>query len=256
MTSVTPGVVYSEDLSTGWLETVRMVAAAPQAKMFHTLTSIGSPCQERPAIRSAIEATLRDRGLPGIETVANTIFPSALAGVSSDHEELADRYRAMYPTLRKFPGNHQGTYFGRIVAHPDSDPPLDQLSPLIDRLRREAASPGPMSARYEVSVAGQPDTTVLIRSPRRDTSRRGFPCLALCSFHLDDRRVHLLAQYRYEFLIEKGYGNYLGLARLQRYVADQAGLQAGRLTVVAGRVQVDSGRRQLEAQLKARDPDG
>jgi hypothetical protein len=50
---------------------------------------------------------------------------------------------------------------------------------------------------------------------------------------------------RYEYLIERGYGNYLGLSQLQCYVAEQVGLSVGQLTVVAVRAQVDDGRRRL-----------
>jgi thymidylate synthase len=46
------------------------------------------------------------------------------------------------------------------------------------------------------------------------------------------------AVYRYQDLILKGYGNYLGLASLQRYIAEATGFVAGELIVVAGHAQL------------------
>jgi hypothetical protein len=63
--------------------------------------------------------------------------------------------------------------------------------------------------------------------------------------------VHLLAHYRYEYLIERGYGNYLGLARLLDYVATSAGLAAGQMTVVTGRAHVDASDTALRRRLHA-----
>ena len=47
----------------------------------------------------------------------------------------------------------------------------------------------------------------------------GFPCLSFCSFQLDGDTLHMIAQYRYQYLIERGYGNYLGLGQLLGYVS-------------------------------------
>jgi thymidylate synthase len=77
----------------------------------------------------------------------------------------------------------------------------------------------------------------------------GFPCLSGCSFQLDHGIVHLLAHYRYEYLIQRGYGNYLGLARLLNYVATSAGLIAGQMTIVTGRAHVDAPEKALRRRL-------
>lgn len=56
----------------------------------------------------------------------------------------------------------------------------------------------------------------------------GFPCLSHCAFQIDtDGHVHLLATYRSQFLVERGYGNYLGLGRLLAHVARHTGCRSG-----------------------------
>jgi thymidylate synthase len=63
----------------------------------------------------------------------------------------------------------------------------------------------------------------------------GFPCLAHLSVHLHDGKLHMQAIYRYEYLCARGYGNFLGLAELQAYIAVAAGLPTGELLLTIGR---------------------
>jgi hypothetical protein len=208
-----------------------------------------------------------------VETVANTIFPAALAAASKGPEDLVERYRAMYLNVRRLsPNNRLGTYFGRLVAYPGGGGEVDQLNPLINKLRAESALKTPKAARYEIDTAvaaesgdaadvghlGDPsgvlrDETAgfLVHAAGTDRSPMGFPCLSGCSFQLDHGRVHLLAHYRYEYLIARGYGNYLGLARLLGYVATNAGLAVGQMTIITGRAHVDVPAKFVRAFLHA-----
>lgn len=268
MSRVTPGVVVADNLSQAWIETTKDVHEQG-GKAFHTLTRIENPLAEDISIRDGYDALLRDLRMQSAETVAHTVFPSGPAAESESPEALVARYLDLYPTLRRFGPNKKGTYFGRIVAYPSPTGDLDQLTPLIRRLAHELETPGPMSARYEVGIEAAHDppgdaaadggqhevspsgaeVAVPIFVPHKDTGRRAFPCLSLLSFQLGAGHVHLLAQYRYEYLVEKGYGNYLGLARLLEYVAEAVNLTPGQLTVTAGRIQTDASNRSLADHL-------
>jgi hypothetical protein len=273
MTRVADGVVIAENLSNAWIETTKMVQAQPGNRAFHTVTRIMEPVVEGAAIRAGCDALVAAYGMMSIDTVANTIFPHAMAEASASPKDLVERYLASYQQVRRFAPNNKGTYFGRIVAHASPNGPIDQLVPLVEKLRREASARTPMSARYEVRISGPNDVDdevadgddiaaaaqvrtagaasvdVPIYSPDHDTNRRGFPCLSMLSFQLDGNRVHLFAQYRYEYLVAKGYGNYLGLAQLLEYVASEAGLVPGEMTIAAGRVQTDASERALARHL-------
>jgi hypothetical protein len=268
MSRVAPGLVVSDNLSQAWLETTKDVQEQG-GKAFHTLTRIENPLAEDASIRDGYDALLQDLRMQSAETVAHTIFPNGPAAESDSPHALVARYVDSYPTLRRFGPNKKGTYFGRIVAYPSPTGDLDQLTPLIRKLAQELETPGPMSARYEVGIEAAHDrhdddtaadsehvegpgvaaVAVPIFAPHKDTGRRAFPCLSLLSFQLDAGQVHLLAQYRYEYLVEKGYGNYLGLARLLEYVAESVGLTPGQLTVTAGRIQADASNRALADHL-------
>lgn len=273
MTRLASGLVVAGNLSQAWLETTKDIGSSG-GDGFHTLTRIADPMAEDHVIRGGYDALLRALHLPSAETVANTIFPSAMAAGCSSPSELVDRYVDAYPALRRFGPNKKGTYFGRIVAYPSPGGDRDQLVPLIAKLTAELATAGPMSARYEVGVATaaedgadsgdsrddqvaredaptsvDAEVAVPILAPHKDTSRRAFPCLSLLSFQLEGNRVHLLAQYRYEYLVEKGYGNYLGLARLLGYVAAAVHLEPGQMTVAAGRIKTDASGKVLAQHL-------
>ena len=264
--SIAAGVFTARDLSLSWRKTVLAVERAPHQKLFHTVTRIESPLEEDLEMRRRVDEMLRHLGYPSAETVANTIFPMELASCTHGHGELSERYRKMYPTLQRFPGNQRGTYFGRMVSYPSAKNGSDQLAKIITTMRMQLKRRSTMSTPYEMTLdaiadgamdrgseaagGGRIAPEADIESPLGGTSTvyapsdnrvRGFPCMSFISFQVDEGLLHAYAHYRYEYLIKKGYGNYLGIARLQGYVADQVGLHVGALTISAGRAHVDAG---------------
>jgi hypothetical protein len=253
--SIAQETVRGATVSDAWMSAVVAVNAAPGQTLFHLVSRIDDPLAEQPQIRAAADTLLADLGHSPIVTVANTVFPAQMAATSGDHGDLGARYRRVYPTIRRLDRNNRhGTYFGRIVAHPGAGGDHDQLAELIRRLGTELQTRGPKSARYEMSLsapgdpvaadpAGQNMATAAlpVYAPGLDNSPMGFPCLSFCSFQLDrDRRLHMVAHYRRQHLIVRGYGNYLGIGQLLGYVCGMTGLLPGELMIVAGVAQVDA----------------
>lgn len=259
--------VHAPDIATAWLEALRVVYASPDRKALHTYVAIDNPTIEDSDLRFQADRIMAEYGMAPIETVANTIFPAGLARLCTSHEELVTRYREIYPTLRvRWRQNHDGTYFGRLVAHPAGDEPdgFDQLGAVISKLRTEHAHTqgGAKTAVYEAAIIAAEDAAPSTDingataaagtyAPGRDKLPvGGFPCLSHCSFQLDrDGRIHLLAQYRSQYLVQRGYGNYLGLGRLLAHVCRHTGLLPGRLTVTAGYAQIEVSRTRKIAAL-------
>jgi thymidylate synthase len=269
---IATGVVSESTLSDAWLNTLVQVADTPDRKLFHMVTRITEPTTEDAVVRAAADDLLAAFDYQPIETVANTVFPLELAQSSRDAGHLGQRYRAMYPTIRRVhKSNRRGTYFGRLVAYPTANGDLDQLSTLIRKLRQELDGDRPKGARYEVPITSgvqdpdEPDPGLLeddytaavpIHAAGRDTSPMDFPCLSFCSFQLDHEQIHLTAHYRSQYLVQRGYGNYLGLARLQAYVAHAADVEPGQLLVVAGLAHADAAKyrvQQVVAAAQARE---
>ena len=242
--------VTASNLSEGWLEAVRLLHATKGEKVVHLIVRIAHPQDEVPEIRAAAQHLIDDwnaahtKEMPDVETTRNTIFPAAWASRTDGPEELAAYYRERYTKdgLLGFNNNKRGTYFGRIVAYPrGEDTPGDQLSETIRKLSEELEHSGPKSSRYEINIY----------SEAHDTSPMSFPCLAHLSVHLHGGEIHLQAVYRNESLIDRGYGNYLGLAQLQAYIAKQAGAEPGELMITAGHAELGGQRGAVTRMLKA-----
>lgn len=249
-------IAEASNVSQAWLNMLRAVNTIPGRKTYHAMVHISDPTAETPYIRQQANRILTELDYATIETVANTIFPQDLARRSRDHEHLAERYIRMYERIRQLRDNRAGTYFGRLVEHPYSGG-FNQLSDLIRKLREERNRNGPITARYEISYAGPGESLnsadgsddgaghaydLPVYTPNRDNKIMGFPCLSHVSFQLDrDGSLHALAVYRSQYLIQRGYGNYLGLGRLLRYISDQVGLRPGQLSIVAGYAQIETG---------------
>lgn len=256
---ITPVNIEADDLSTAWLATVLSVRASPGHTAFHTVTRIrDTSISEQPRIRKAADDLLDEFGLQPVSTVANTIFPAGLAAQEADASSLSERYIKLYPELKKIrpQKNSKGTYFLRIVSYDNAVGKVNQLVHVIETLRKEIASGGGAKrARYEITLEQQDSFALPVFDPTHDTSAMAFPCLSFLSFQIDKTRLHVVAHYRSQFLVERGYGNYLGIVNLLHYIAKQAGLTPGSATIVVGLAHVDRLRTSLVSDLKALSDD-
>ncbi|GAS98589.1 putative uncharacterized protein [Mycolicibacterium canariasense] len=252
--------IEAPNLAAGWLDSILWVAAQPHRKAFHTVTRIvDASLDGSPRIHRAASDLLNEVQLPSVATVANTIFPAAMAAQTPDATELGVRYERVFPELQRLDRNNRnGTYFLRLVAYPGAaGTTTNQLQRIVSALNVELSTDGPKRARYEATLeipadAPEPITAgIPVFEPSLDTSPMGFPCLSFLSFQHDCSLLHAVAHYRSQWLMQRGLGNYLGIARLQRYLAEQAGLTAGHLTVVVGHAHADHLRQDRIAALTA-----
>lgn len=225
--------VEGKDLSAAWTEAVRTVAQMPRRQATHLVVRIDNPSEANLNTRDLLNALLFELGLDSVETVRNTLFPAEWAAKFPEPAELAEYYRSQLPTIARFQPRSQfrGTYFGRLVAFPRGDDNVDQLSDVVEKLRHAHEQERRVTSRYEMNIY----------SEERDHRKlMGFPCLSFCSFHLGDGLLHMAAHYRSHFMIQRAYGNYLGLAELLNYVAEASGFPAGELLVISGHAAIDA----------------
>jgi len=256
MAIVSDRYVVADSLSEGWLDAVRCLYGTPGGKAVHLLVRILNPLEEVAEVRAAAQGLIDDwnsrypakRHLYDIETTRNTLFPAAWARRHPEPADLADHYRSRYDVggdLRTVKANRRGTYFGRIVSYPRADgESADQLTDTVRKLRDELCAKGPKSSRYEINIY----------SEAHDKNPMSFPCLAHLSMHLHRGRLHAQAIYRNETLVGRAYGNYLGIAELQEYIANAADIDPGELLITAGHVELESGARgAVQAMLRTLD---
>ena len=141
--------VQAGTISDAWLKAVELVGGLPGRSTFHLVVRIDEPARETNTIRTAADLLLQGLRLPRITTVRNTIFPNEVAKRFPEPADLSAYYRHRYPSICRF--NRRGTYFGRLVSLPDGDgPPIDQLSNVVDKLRRRSRRR--MTSRYELNM--------------------------------------------------------------------------------------------------------
>jgi hypothetical protein len=242
-------------ISEAWIQTLEAVNSKPHGTATHTLVSISAPQDGTHAeVSAVVDRALRGRGRHGVFTVANTIFPSALyndpgldfsAELSSEETalldgaaaELYEAYLDALPTLRRVGANRAGTYFSRMISWPGkSATGTNQLAARIEALRNDRRRNVTTSNFSDISLAGEADGAGggLEEYAVSDTRTQGFPCLVHIDISVRAGALSLLAVYRHWHLITRGYGNLIGLARLQEFLCQQAGFTVGELAVVAG----------------------
>lgn len=229
-------IVHGTSVSDAWKNAVMAVYEKPQHHGYHLVVAIDNPDVEDPNVRKLVDALAkREKIRYDAETVASTIFPIGLTAGGKNLKQMTERFLAMYPTLKKFPSNNRGTYFGRMVALPSANGDINQLQLIVDRL---TASTREKKTPYQVDILGTDLKTYDAASDKRIPM--GFPCLSFCAFQRDHEALHLTAHYRNHYMVERAYGNYLGLGRLLAFIAKEVGLKVGRLTVIAGHAEIDT----------------
>jgi hypothetical protein len=159
-----------------------------------------------------------------VSSVANTIFPTSLWNPSRKRTDLFERYLKLLPKLRRASAkNRRGIYFERMITGgpPGKENQLDfAIGAYLER----------KGVRRSILQVG-------IFNPSLDHSRAallGFPCLQHVTFAVTADGLCVNAMYATQYLVERAYGNYLGLCQLGRFVAHELNLPLVRVTCFAG----------------------
>lgn len=243
-------------LSQAWLLAVEQAASRPNGRMVHLVMTIAEPGSEILDIRERVDAVLRSAGKPGIDTVAQTIFPWHLyddpgiawrPDLTVDVEEKIDqsannlyrRYLDMLPVLLSDPANRRGTYFSRMINWPGRQAEgKNQLELRISGLRREHRNRRLTNNTLDIDVSadcmiGESSASGVQVYAVTDQRTRSFPCLVHISLTLFNGVLHCTAVYRHHYLMTKAYGNLLGLSYLMKFLCQQTGFELGELVVIA-----------------------
>jgi len=254
--------VAATGMSEAWVQVLDLVNGQRGGTATNVMVSISKPQEGMHSLLTdVVDGVLRDRGRHGVFTVANTIFPSALyndpgfewvPSLPSDAvqelddaaSELYEAYLDSLPTLQRIPANRGGTYFSRMISWPGKTlTGNNQLARRIRALRSEHTQGRMVSNASDITVEGEADDAggVLEEYVISDTRTRGFPCLVHIDISVREGALSLLAVYRSWHLLTRGYGNLIGLARLQAFLCQQTGYAAGELAVVAGHADAEHG---------------
>jgi hypothetical protein len=226
-------------LAEAWLDAAEHLLDQPHWLDTTVVLHIDDPTRVRRADRAVaqtLDEFLVSHDNHSNHTVAETIFPGyeyvprGVDGVFKYPKEIFEKIDE-HPDSRWW-----GTYAQRILHRVDGEgKEYNPLEAMIRKMRQKS----PVKASYEVSLAF--DIATYDDDEHRG-SRLGGPCLSHLSFKLIDRKVHLTALYRSHYYIHRAYGNLLGLARLQSFVARQVGTTTGPLVCHSTMAQLESGK--------------
>jgi len=225
-----------------WLAAAQYLQTCPGRHAYNLIYAISRPGELSNADRQIIknyDAFAVKHGLGTATTVANTIFPLD-SYRSGGTDGLFNAYhQEVYSRVKKGWGN----YFDRMTRRRHSNgqfildqdgAPLNPLKSLVQKLRRRVETGRGPKGHYELSVADEGYELATYLPERDKLMPRGGPCLSHVSFKLDDSNaIRLTAFYRSHYYVERALGNLIGLARLQTFVAAEAGCHIGSLTCIA-----------------------
>ncbi len=241
--------IADANMSRAWCYAVRRLVDRPGKELVPFSVAItsfqddGQPCEDI-AIRRALNQYLASKGKQSIEKVANTIFPWSQWNRAQPRGLLFDRYRRILPRLRKASRkNQRGLYFERMIC----GGAIGQENQLDFVLTQYTQRRGVRRSALQIGVF----------QPAKDhspTAQLGFPCLQHVTFAPTDKGLFVNAMYASQYLIERAYGNYLGLCRLGAFVAHELNTTLRQVTCFSGILHLDCSKRELRTLLASMAP--
>ena len=233
-----PRTIVADNLSVGWARTMLelhrpgVTRITPMTLIVRGFAPDGKIC-EVAEIREAVDLFLDRQGKRETENVAWTIFPQRWWEMSGGDVELffeicVDGFQRVQDFNPR--NNRRGSYFQRLMDLKGEGKGPNQLKWMLKEYKEH-----PKARRTSKFQATTFD-------PARDYTSSGqleFPCLQQVSFVFEDGALHLNAFYATQQLARKGYGNYLGLARLGAFMAQRMGLRFEQLNVFVGVAKMD-----------------
>jgi thymidylate synthase len=189
------------------------------------------------AIMAEVDRFLRSHRRNTLLGVANTIFPQSTLdrhGAEAFYGVYHDR---VLPRMKQMTRDW-GRYFERLTRWKKLNGGkveiINPLDDLVRFMREQIASDRTYRNTYEMTVY----------DPTRDAGKvANRQCLSFLSFKLNhDNQLLLTVMYRNHAYVARGLGNFVGLGRLQAFVADQTGATVGALTCISTHAEIDHGK--------------
>ncbi|MDO9306585.1 MAG: thymidylate synthase [Mesorhizobium sp.] len=242
-----PTIIADTNLSRAWARLLLRIFDSGRTEISPLTFSLAGfdadgGIAEIAGVRESLDRTLKLKKKISVETVAFTIFPDRLWKIArGDRKRLFSLYAGAFPryVAMNRAANGRGLYFERMTNF-SKEVPCDgnQLEFILSSYNERA---GVRDTMLQVSIF----------DPARDhirMARVGFPCLQHVSFVPTKEGLAVNAFYATQYVFDKAYGNYLGLARLGAFMAHELNLPLARLNVTVGVANLD-GVRKSDATL-------
>lgn len=235
-------LINADTMAQAWLQACVHLRSCPGVMDTTVVLHLADPMlvrAEGDSIAEALDSFLVNHGGFSNHTVAETIFP----GYEYIHRGVDGVYKVypeeIYPKIKDHPEmRNWGAYAYRLLRRRDDDgTTYNPLQRCIEKMKDKQ----PKRAAYELGLGFGFDLALYDDDVDRN-ARMGGPCLSHLSFKFIKGRIELTALYRSHYYIQRAYGNLLGLARLQAFVAEQVGVASGALVCHSTMAVLDHGR--------------
>lgn len=242
-----PLSIEEDNLSVAWARAfIRVVDAGEIAPLTVVIRGFadGKTMEVAPIRQLLDDALGAEAKALSCHEVANTIFPQSLWNPRASRQQLYERYLRIMPRVLRHRRNKYGVYFQRLIAFGHSAAcggGVNQLEHIIriwqgGNRRRTALQAG-------------------IFDPRKDHTnqrQRGFPCLQQVAFAPQGADgLTVTGYYATQHIFERAYGNYLGLCRLGRFMAQEMQRQLTQVTCVASPAKRDKSKSSMQELARA-----
>lgn len=247
MSTNLPLVIEEPNLSHAWGRAFLHVMENSKRNLAPLMVSVTNFVEQLPledeAIRQALDSLLAGKAKKYSSKVSGlTIFPhdAWVRRGCPPLPEFSSWYLAnLFPRLQaRDSHNSRGTYFERMVRFIGSKPNKkgvlevevkNQLEHLVGIWRRD---------REQGSSSRHSALQVSVLDPAKDHTggvMLGFPCLQQVSFSYDEHdQLAVNAYYPTQYIMDRAYGNYLGLCHLGQFMAREMGLSLIRMNCFIG----------------------
>lgn len=226
-----------------WLLGVKHLAQRRPREDFDVFLNVASPTKlskNDVRVLKLVDTFLVGHGGYSVDTVAETIFPLGdylRGGVKEVFEVYPERMAIIHHARSD---RRWGCYALRTLRQKDRNgivfnPLKDVLQKLKDHRKFKAC--------HELGIGHPFDEEIPIYDGATDRKRTfgNLPCLSHISFKVDGGRLRLNATYRSHYYVQRLLGNLIGLGRLQFFLAREAKLEIGPLTINSTYARLDRG---------------
>jgi thymidylate synthase len=225
-----------------WLAAVEHLDGLPKGEDFDVILHVAQPTvltAEDRRIYDEVDSFLTVHGAFSVHTVAETIFPLdeyQRNGARGVFDSYPEKLRGIQKA--RDDGNW-GSYSYRMLRQKDAAGAT--FNPLEDMLKKIKAHHR-YRASFELSQGHPFEDEIPIYDPVTDRKRLyGGPCLSHLSIKVHDGLLRFNATYRSHYYVRRLLGNLVGLGRLQFFLAHEAGLRVGALTINSTFARLDTG---------------
>lgn len=189
------------------------------------------------AIMAEVDSFLRSHRRNTLLGVANTIFPQSTLDRHGPEAFYGVYHDRVLPKMKQMTRDW-GRYFERLTKWKKLNGGkvelINPLDDLVQFMQGQIAGDRTYRNTYEMTVY----------DPTRDAGKvANRQCLSFLSFKLNhENELLLTVMYRNHAYVARGLGNFIGLGRLQAFVAEQTGAKVGSLTCISTHAEIDHGK--------------